>query len=414
MIRFIKRLFGITSTFFFILLIINLIDVPESDLAKDLFNNQERVALKDNGDLYLKGFQIPDANPLQYGYELYNNLGDQSFDIEQQEGLIHYVSREFVIEGEEEIWTEDEILQNIDDNKILWTRLQALMRFSHFDEDYIGHSTFRGQDFILLQELFRAYVLYLKEKGQTDLAIEMWMQNHEMLDNMLSSRQTLVFAAIVMICQGKSDEIILRLTQDYKIDSGTQLQLEQILLRPAFGERGMNLEKIYQGEHNFIFGYIGNAMQKSRAENFLTLPSPFYAQNHTRNQFAKYTHDMITLGEMSHTEFEERHNELRAKYGKDPSVFRFVYNVVGNLLLPGLFKGHELLYNRHSTTIKRRMILLALRAQQNDVSYEDMAEFIQNAPPELQNPRTGQPFDWDGAYISFLTPDRIVEIPYLN
>ena len=187
------------------------------------------------------------------------------------------------------------------------------------------------------------------------------------------------------------------------------------MLKPAFGENGMNLKKMFQAGNNFLFGLMKLELDKYHTEAMPDLQVPFFAYNHTRNLYAECANSMMKVGNVSYPEFDfafQKH--IENKYDEQPYWIELIYNPIGKLFISGGCKGHQMLLNRHRKTIKRRMIVLAVIAKQNDITAENMAKFIENAPMRLRNPRTGRPFNWDGANISFTLPDETVEIPYSN
>jgi hypothetical protein len=143
------------------------------------------------------------------------------------------------------------------------------------------------------------------------------------------------------------------------------------------------------------------------------MPNPFYKPNHTRNQFAQCVSNLTALGDVSMSEFDQAYQDFSREY-KDYEGFWFdvIYNPAGRILL-SVCRTYELFNARYLATLKRRMIALLLRAKQNDVSPQNMDDFIKAAPMELQNPRTNKPFEWDGEFISFEMPDKTVKVPYL-
>jgi hypothetical protein len=269
-----------------------------------------------------------------------------------------------------------------------------------------------------MQQLFQAYLISMARQGQADRALDLWIKNHQMLNALLSSRQTVVFSAIVMITQGISDKSIVSMLPYLSPDAAQQKQLEQVLLKPAFGEQGMDLKKIYQADHNFIFGSMDEIVTEHRQKesffNKISAPFPlFYKRNYTRNQFARCVSDLIAMEEVPDSEFDQAYQSYSQKYKDyDGSWFDLVYNVAGQKILSNC-RAYGLFQARHAAAIRKRMIVLLLRARQSDVSKQNMAEFVARTPPDLNNPRTGKPFDWDGQYLSFATPSKTVKIPYL-
>ena len=51
-----------------------------------------------------------------------------------------------------------------------------------------------------------------------------------MLNNMLSSRQSMVFIAIVKICRGMTDDVILKITKNTKLDDDTIQRIKNVLV----------------------------------------------------------------------------------------------------------------------------------------------------------------------------------------
>ena len=73
--------------------------------------------------------------------------------------------------------------------------------------------------------------------------------------------------------------------------------------------------------------------------------------------------------------------------------------------------GATLIGNMHIADAKMRMMVLGTQILKQNIPADEIAEFVMNAPPELQNPITELPFGWNeqSAYLWFDTPDKIIK-----
>ncbi len=355
---------------------INQLDTKPSELSQELFFNQVQIPLEQNGDVYLKGFGVPlGQKPYDAGLQIYEDHTDKKIDdiLEfhgNAEGLYCWFLQD--APKEEKCQSLEELQETISKNKTLLNRLEEMSKYDHFDEDMITYSFdddtiqhtdyFRGQDFILLETLFNARLIALKKFGATEEAINLWIDNMNMLNNMLSSRQSMVFAAIVMITQNFTNDVITQLIDGYDIDADTLSRIKNALIRPAFGKNGMDLRKIYQAEYNNTFKQLNNYVKQE-----LDNRSAFYAKNNTLNLFAEYANDVIKTSENAPDSFGK--NNLHKKYSTDNAwnyLGLILYNPTGKLLLNGVLKSEELLKNRYQSTLKREKIWQKIEEESNN------------------------------------------------
>lgn len=376
----IKKIIKRTVIFFLLIfsmlalwLVINQIDTQQSEISKKLFENQKTVALENNGDIYLKGFSAPkELKPFEVGLKIYEGTftGNTENRLEFQGssiGLYCWFLQED--DSGETCQSLDELQNTINQNSVLLNRLEALSKYQDFDEDFIGESYFKGQEFIVLQMLFNARLVALKQFGATDKAIQLWIQNMNMLNNMRSSRQTIVFSAIITLCQDLTDDTILKLTDNYALNSNQYSNIKEILEKPAFGDEGMNLKKTFQAEYNYVFGGMDKEVKKIM-NNYETEQVPFYLPNHTKNLYAEYVNETLN---MSRLPLEKFKIELSKRIKKSDTFLNktilflnekmFIYNPIGQAILNSISNNDRFLLNSIKANEKRRKISEKIKEQ---------------------------------------------------
>ncbi len=403
-----------------------LIPTKETPIAKDLFDNQETVPLEQNGDVYLKGFNVPPGqSPLAYGQKFYQDhknttdeeirdyLDDENKPDKQnflykfqgsENGLICWF-KEF--EEVDECQTKEELNTTIAENKIFLERLKDLWAYQTFNSDirFATEDYFHLQTFMRVQQLFFAQLISIAEDGRSDEAIDLWLQNSAMLNNLMNGRYTLLSKAVFAITTTHSNDSILKISKFTDLTDNQFAKIKDALSKPAFGPDGWDIKKTGQAEYNYILNTFRLAYPKENI--FEKLDSLFLNPNFGKNELAAFYKDLIDLSELPPVEFKKRHDEIEDIYNDKFSIKGFgivkllAHAPIEKLMLGGVFKGQELIKNRLHFSIRNRMIILAMLIRMNNYDDQGISLMLHSQPAELQNPITKQAFEWDGEYIIF-------------
>ena len=266
--------------------LIHLIPVSETDTTKKLLNNPITVPLEQNGDVYLKGFNVPASqSPIKYGQNLYRTYKNYSpdlkkdimdgddFKISTPDDILKFQGKSYDYGcwyGEENFDNTqkcpslEELNSLINQNKILLSRLEKLWSYQYFDTDihFTIEDYFDGATFIDIQQLFHAQLVLMKQTGQSKKAIDLWFKNIRMLNSLITGRYNSVDKAIFMISQGISKQALLTIIDFSVIDDNFYDRIQKAVQQPAFGSEGFNLKKTAQAEYNFFPKFNGRRLQK--------------------------------------------------------------------------------------------------------------------------------------------------------
>jgi hypothetical protein len=74
----------------------------------------------------------------------------------------------------------------------------------------------------------------------------------------------------------------------------------------------------------------------------------------------------------------------------------FLYNSVGSILnWISVSQVSAYIYKAHDLEVKRRMLLIQLKAKETKTGYTGMDRLLKQLGPEYANPYTNQPMQWD-------------------
>lgn len=395
------------------LLSINLIDKFPSKLSKEIFNTPNIQAEEKNGDYYLKGFFAPkDQSPEAFGRQLIQAKKDYDMSVDDYMDAMYEASDEAIktpiIKHEANIkcWytqqaqfnciSKQQLTQNIDANKTLLGRLEQLAQYNTFDQNEIGLyesiSEFRG-----VNELFFAKIILLHTNNQSEEALILLLDNISLHQKILSGRQNLIAKALSMISifEGLNTLNILTYEQPSLIKDHEN-RIQHILSKAPFGKNSFNIRKTAQAEYNSTLGmfkdYIRNTTLINKISAFV-----LYKSNDSKNQLAHFWNDLEILSTAPTYNFNDHYQQFHEAYGaNDFKIQNMLYNPIGNLLLPGMFKGSELIRNQATKAYpKRRMLALCLEARKNNIPYNEMENFIDKSGSSFYNPVSNDPFSWD-------------------
>lgn len=432
-----KVILGIFLPNLVILLIISAIYYVNSpdDMSKaqTLFDSYETIPLTENGDVYLKGFGVPENVKLtEYGYNLYKKYQDYTpalkTDIIDNDNYLKDPNDILVFKGQSdalECWfdqsktiytlclTPKELEKTVKENQVLLNRLEELWQYNKFSEDltFFTYDYFNVDDFVHLQNLFHANLVRMSSNGRNEQAIYLWIRNITLLNNLMSSRYDYIIKANIMFALEHAKETLLKIIDFKKIDDITYQKIKAAILRPAFGPEGFDLIKTSQADYNFALKPMILGLQNETGIEKIIF-TPLIAPKFSRYEYAEFSYKLISLAKLSGKEFILEHEKISTHYeyaypmdSLINSIKLFTFAAVPKLLLNGMYKVHELVYRRYIASIEDRMIILALEIKRQNIPKDKINKFLKNQPEEFQNPISKRPFNWNNTEIYFINPE---------
>ncbi len=297
-----------------------------------------------------------------------------------------------------------DVESTIGSNKILWERFNKLPSYTEFQRPPIGISgKMKGQSFIELARVKAAQIILMQQKGQSKEALEEWARFMQFYRRATEAKTGLLEKAIYMIVFGFHQKTLEKL-----VYNDPQLAVDYFdLITTTLNPQGVTM---FHGQTMITDDLAG---LDPFMPSFRAGPAPG-----VRNKYYNCFLMMDKLTELPPKQFffgATNHNPCPDING-NPSRTMFemwfmttgnpITNTIYGLLYPGLLKGQELIGNMHVTDTHMRMTLLGAKILHDKIPLDHIADFVQHAPVELQNPITESPFDWDakGKYLYFIQP----------
>lgn len=301
--------------------------------------------------------------------------------------------------------TDKDIVDTIAKNKILWDRFNQLPDFKDFQRPDIGiHGMLRGQTLISLSSLKVADIIRLQKSGHSQEALNEWVRFEKFYRQLVEAKNTMVGKAIFMMVFGVHHQGLEKLLYNDPQLADNHYDLIAATLNPQ-GVSMFNAHKMFADDF-------------SQAEIYL-LPA-LYPSPGIRNKMFDCMKEQEALVSLPAVEFpfENISSNMCNNLQTQPinEIAQAVFLTTGNpitsiiqqLLYGGFIKGGELISNMHIKDAEMRMALLGAKIYKDNIAPKDIANYIQSAPIELQNPITQKPFEWDGNNnnLFFLDPNN--------
>lgn len=368
--------------------------------AKTLQNFKIYEELKAHADIpypYPMPAEAPDASSLQKNQEI-------SFKGENWKNFGCLTDPEYATA---ECATENDVQSYINENRILWDRFNALPD----NMPYYAIPRPMGtpiDDFIKLALLKSAQIVILAKSGQSAESFNDWYKYMKLYRSMASARETLVFKAAIAIVLRNHINALQQLIYLHPDLASTRQEEISKALQPAgiklFHEDRMNIDDIALVEPIFL-SISGNV-------------------HAIRNDFYDCLAEMGAMAQLPARKFpfEDKDELLCAFAAKNQSYFKypliqpgyFVGNIVANLTYGGFIMNKSLAVSIKLVDVQMRMALLATQILDQNVPLDNISAFIASVSPELQNPITRKPFEWDADTKSlyFVRPDSGAEVKF--
>ena len=290
-----------------------------------------------------------------------------------------------------------------DKNAVLWARFQNFtshgINFEVPDKG-IGSETYGGSAFISLTQLHAAHLVNLVKNGRKDQSMDEWLRHMALYNNMVSAHDNMVSKAIFMIILGihfNTLETLLYNDPSIAVQYGDEitavLHIDDI---SAYRAEQMLADDWRTIEPTFI-PYLGRSAH-IRRKNLKC-----FQHNQTLASLPAHEYLSIDGVRFCPDVYPEDLDYLLLRTFFEPGSL--IPNIINNLLIGGVLKGGELIENMHTRVARFRMAKLAIKLIQDDVSPSEVQQYLDQAPQELWNPITQEPFLWDAEKRWLYTPN---------
>ena len=279
---------------------------------------------------------------------------------------------------------DERVRQLLVENKELLDRYWQITRLSKF-----GHMHENGGLFLTINKLINASILMDARNGQIEKSYTQWRDNFQLLIIGISSENTLIDKAILMVAYRMAISSIESML--YEAPSLVGLHGSDLiqLLQPA-GIARWNLEGALRAEYMMLDPALSPQKKKF-----------WYHENFVKNRFYRFSQAYLSATEHSSiAEIETALLQVKKQYAtistwnsdylKDP-----LNSFFSRIMLGGLSKTTELLKSMIKNDGMLRLLILRVHIQQVHISDIDIPKLIENANQGLDNLYKDQVVHWD-------------------
>ncbi len=285
--------------------------------------------------------------------------------------------------------TKQDFQSYIQANQTIWDRFNALPDYSLYrvPPQQLGGKSI---NYINLENLKAAQIIDIAENGDPEKAFQEWDKYMKLYRSMAGAQETMLFKARISIA------ILRHLSAFEKL-----LYLHPELAKSHAAEISVDLkpdgDDLFRTAHMLsddigviepiLLGSFGNvnAIRNDLYDCILSFQK--LANLPAHQFFYGQKEKLCRLDDTSSVEGDIAYAFAQPGY--------FITNIMQTLLVGGTLTGRELVGSMKSFDIRLRMTSLAVEILKQDVSKENIPDFLSSAPVELQNPITQKPFEWD-------------------
>ncbi len=268
------------------------------------------------------------------------------------------------------------------DNKEFIERYSTFYNYKNFDAKSTLTHYGSGQSLISTNRLLSLHWEHMAQNGEGEKAIEWWLKDVALVQEMMGSNTGLVAKAIWMVNYGRTLRTLpFILKGDPSLIEKYEQPITEILSK-NFMEDIWDVENTWRGEYNQL-----RFMQISKLPHHLLTIKP----NDTRNEFLELTKNHIWLSKQPAYEIPNATSVL----DKYEMSLIFPYNFVKVVLFSGFLMGSDMYINGHVITARHNALILWMQAHKQNIPPEKMEEFLQQAPESLHDTLTQKPLRWD-------------------
>lgn len=374
----------------------------DPDVAEYLRLPASNVSDKENGFFAMFGFAAPADQQIQpYGLARYkatlntSNNGPTGLNVEKNK--LVFKGMELPKDNLYRFATDSKtrLDQLRTDNVVLLARYRELHTFRFFSEPVTRESL---QELPILsftpirsvQSVYLLQALRQAHEGQTDLALTELETDLTFWRTALKGAKSLISKLIAIASIQKDYQGAAELIRHAKLN---QQQLQRLTATlPPWTPEMIDMDQAFRFEAMFLSASLEKITSRS---NWLELL--VFKKNATKNKMAGTFMKLSQLSQLPPDQLYKLNQGDSYLSAKQTRVgAEFLYNSVGTILnsiaVPSV---NAYLYKANNLEVKRRMVLIQLKAKAAQIPVSTMEGFIKKLGPEYANPYTKQPMQWD-------------------
>ncbi len=412
----ITRAFAIAYLLIFITL--GLYNPPlEPEVAEFLKLPTNSVPDAENGFFAMFGFAAPaDQKMHPYGLARYKATIEASknisLELTAEKNQLTFKGKELPKDNLYRFVAESKPLldQLAMDNAVLLARYRELRRFRVFSEP-VTRESLQEQPIPSFnpirntQSVYLLQILRQSHEGQIDQALSELETDLTFWRTALKDARSLIAKLIAIASIQKDYQAAAELIRHARL---SQQQLQRLTtMLPPWSPEMIGMDQAFRFEAMFLSASLEKTTGKSK-----WLERLVFKKNATRN---KMTRTFMAISKTAlfppDQLYKLRQGNSHLSAEQTRIGVEFLYNSVGavlNSIAVPQVSGY--LYKATSLEVKRRMLMILLKAKALQIPVSTMAGFIQKLGPEYANPYTKEPMQWDAKknvlYIDSPETDR--------
>jgi hypothetical protein len=274
------------------------------------------------------------------------------------------------------------------------------MRAVHALRSYANTVPYVNQSYLTLAKLSVAEMQAELRKGDTEEAYQKWKAQFNSTRMMVRGTDSWVGRAVGLVAIGMTLPVLEKiLNADPGIAKEHATELYQ-LVQPS-GIDAFNPEGIVRGESALlkdVLSRLGDEKESSYNYRLYWLVEHMGQKNRILNRYAMFAPEYASAMRMPWKELNGEYERLRKKY-YEPEGWEMVLDPFGSVFfavhIDSQLKAREMVRQMHYLDGKLRLATLVLQQINAGVDDDGIVEFLAAAGPELRDPFSGQPMQWD-------------------
>lgn len=281
-------------------------------------------------------------------------------------------------------------------NKELIDRLRQVFPLKR----YAGSGAYFNQAVFTVLKLSVADMQLDIRRGAREAAYRKWRDQFMFVRVMVKGTDTWVGRTVGIIAMGVTLPVLENLLNaDPDIARRHESELLD-LLRPggiaAFGPDG-----IARGEYTLLKRWLarrGRDEAASSNDRLGWLVERFGQKNRILNRYARFTSEYARAMQAPWKDLAAEYQRLREKY-YEPTAWEFILDPFGSVFIAehidSQLRIREMIRQMHVLDGRLRLATLLVRQINESVGDVEITRFLGRAGPELRDPFSGQPMQWD-------------------
>ncbi len=368
-------------------------------------DNQITVLDKENVAIGLSGLNAPaGSNFMDVGLAAFKNAqlsttfeqGNEVPDLAVTKNKIEFVgTREELncwiyiadsVEVAPECASEKRLNEILRANAVLLSRYWQVTNIPHFQGTYPS-----GNLFLSVNSLIAAEVQLKLRHGRYEDAYQEWRKNFQFVNRMKSESSGWVGKAIFAVADSFSLSSAEALIHSYKGIASVHGDELMTLLEPT-GLAHWNLPGSLRSEYDLWLPFYSKFYS----------PQFWFHPNFIRNRWLHYEQAFLEAANAPPSLVNEKLQHLWLEHGGlgnwNNDYLRDPLNTVlvrGYLFDTQILTSNNLIHEMYIHDAQQRTLTLALLIKRRGLKDGEIADFLASVDPELKNPFTGNPMEWD-------------------